>query len=236
MRTSYVINAITVFAAILFLYIGYGYYIDRAMEKACEDSEAFLSKASQETLSELVSNFDTPPETLTQNYLTPKITEIRKIQRISDPITLSELEAIYFILGEHLEPEPSQACDLFTNIVHAAQAKTILLYTEEYKKADRSALASELKELPTKSRLIDHINPELSCGLDVQNPILESREEDYCRAIHEQNYRLVKELEAQMQDNGRPSQIYKATIANCFAECLNNEISCVEDCWQNKLS
>jgi len=232
MRTAAIINALAVFAAIFFLYISYGYYIDRTMETACQDSEEFLSNLAHATLSDLISNFDTPPEKLTQNYISPKITSIRKTEEIKDPLTFSQLETLYFVLGDYLEPE---GCNLFTNLVKISQAKTILLYSEEFKEIDSTKLLSEIDKLPKKSELIDHTNPPAACGLKIDNPILEKKEPDYCKAIHEQNYFLVKQLELQVQTDDQTSQIYKATLANCFADCLNKEITCTENCWKNKL-
>jgi len=233
MKTSAVINALLIFVTVLFVYFGYGYYIDRTMEKACGDSEIFLTELSHTTLSPLLAEFETPPKKLTQNYLAPKITEIRKIQEVSDSITLSELEIMYAVLGDYLEPE---SCDFFTNVARASQARTILLYTEEFRNAETTGLESEITDLADKSNRIDHISAKASCGLDIDNPILEKQEKEYCEAIHEQNYRLVKELEMQIAENDPLSQIYKATLANCLADCLNEEVDCVDDCWKNKLS
>lgn len=233
MRVAPILNALAVFAAILFLYLGHGYYIDRTMENACLDSQEFLSTLSKTALLDLISNFDTPPERITQNYLAPKITETRKIKNITNPITLSELETLYLVLGDYLEPE---GCDLFKNLASAGQARAVLLYTEEFKKADHKLLLSEIDDLQEKSNFIDHINPAVSCGFGVDNPILSKKEPEYCSAIHEQNYLLVKQLELQIEKDDQISQTYKALFANCLADCLNKEMSCVETCWKQKLT
>ena len=232
MDGSKVLNIIAIVAAIVFLFYGYGYYIDRSLGEVCINSEEFLEGLSQVTFAELIAEFDTPPEKITQNYLEPKMTEIRKMEKGANPITLSELETMYLVLGGYLE---ENKCDLFPNIAKAAQARTIMLYSEEFRKVEALELVSEITALEKKSDLIDHISAPKTCGFGIDNPVLEEREEEYCSAVHEANYFLVKQLELQIDDNDQVSQIYKATLANCFADCLNEEISCVEECWQRKL-
>ena len=233
MKIASVINALMVLGAIFFLYISYGYYIERTMRMACEDSEVFLANLANTMLPERIKDFDTPPEKVTQNYLSPKLTEIRRIHNISDPIALSELEALYLILGDYLEPE---GCNLFTNLAAVSQAKTVLLYTQEFRKGNHTLFLGEIEDLPRKSNIIDHVSPPTACGLEIDNHILQKEEPEYCKAIHEQNYRVVKELELQVDKDDEVSQVYKSLLANCFADCLNKEITCVEDCWKRKLS
>ena len=117
----------------------------------------------------------------------------------------------------------SGECNVFKYLVKVDQAN--LLITTEKDKV--RALESEIAQQEDSLKRIEHVAISKTCDAE---GVLEKYEKDYCAALHEENYRLIKLIERSSLRSA-----YKATLINCLSECINAELSCAQACWERKV-
>lgn len=239
MKTSTVIGVVSVGIAIFLIYYSFGFYVDRSLGEACESSDEKLSEFAQiyfvDRITDLAAKAGVSDlSIISSTTLTPKLTELRTSGKLEgdDLRKLAEAEVLYIVLEEYLG---EKACDLHKNMARLGQVSAIVLYGNAFS-ANSMDLSNEAYYVEQSSRTIDHTQPEKVCGFSAGNWILRGEEENYCEALHSENYRLVKALEMDIgMDEDTNSREFKAVLANCFAKCVNKEKDCVDDCWNQKL-
>jgi len=227
MRTATVIGAITVAIAFFLIYYSYGFYVDRSLQEACENSDARLAGFAQTYFADRVGELAgdagvSDLAVISRVSLGPKLEELRKSGKLEgDGLRkLAEADVIYVILGDYLLD--SRQCDLHRNVARLGQVGSVVLYGNAFSGRVQD-LGPEVYRVAESSREVDHTRPEKDCGFS-GNWVLRGEEESYCEALHTENYRIVKALEKEVRDDeDDTSKEFKAVLANCFAECVNEE-------------
>lgn len=229
MKRSQAISIVSVFIAVMILYYSYGYYVDRTVSEACDDTLSYLQTTGQGIL---VNETVYVADKIGVPYMGAK--DLRREagpdvsdQTLMDIATIDATTLILFGID-------SEKCDLYTNLVKMSQLKAALLLNSMLTGKDLSAYSGEIGSVEGSIVTIDHTKIPEECGFASDNLLLQRQEKDFCIALHVTNYNLAKSLYAQFtQDTDTPSKTYKAMLINCLAQCINSN-GCLEGCVAEK--